>query len=124
AVLGSSAVRMSTATVAAEPGTAGAGGSKRLVDLVLRLRELSILGVLAALIVITEIGNPRFLSVQGIKDLLLNATILVLVAIGEAVVVLTRSVDLSVGSVLGISAFACGTYLNSGGNAVVAILIG
>ncbi|HEY3750075.1 MAG TPA: ABC transporter permease [Pseudonocardiaceae bacterium] len=115
---------MTTATVAAEPSTEGTGASKRFVDLVLRLRELSILGVLAVLIVITEIGNPRFLSVQGIKDLLLNATILVLVAIGEAVVVITRNVDLSVGSVLGISAFACGDYLTGGGNPVVAVLIG
>jgi rhamnose transport system permease protein len=114
---------MTTATATAEP-TTDAGSGKRFVDLVLRLRELSILGVLAVLIIVTEIGNPRFLSVQGIKDLLLNATILVLVAIGEAVVVITRNVDLSVGSVLGISAFACGDYLTSGGNPVIAVFLG
>ncbi|HEX3591540.1 MAG TPA: ABC transporter permease [Pseudonocardiaceae bacterium] len=115
---------MTTATATADPTTTGTGGAKRFVDRVLRLREASIIGVLIVLIVVTEIGNPRFLSVQGVKDLLLNATILVLVAVGEAVVVITRNVDLSVGSVLGISAFACGTYLDSGGNAVVAVLIG
>jgi rhamnose transport system permease protein len=114
---------MTSAAVSAEPAVA-AGGGKRFVDLVLRLREASIVGVLAILIIVTEIGNPRFLSVQGIKDLLLNATILVLVAIGEAVVVITRNVDLSVGSVLGISAFACGDYLTGGGSPVVAVLIG
>lgn len=114
---------MSTATATAEPTLAKAPG-KRFVDLVLRLREASLIGVLAVLIVVTEIGNPRFLSTQGIKDLLLNATILVLVAVGEAVVVITRNVDLSVGSVLGIAAFASGDYLSGGGNAVVAILIG
>ncbi len=114
---------MSTAT-AAEPAQLAAGGPRKFVDLVLRLRELAILGVLAVLIVVTEIGNPRFLSTQGIKDLLLNATILVLVAIGEAVVVITRNVDLSVGSVVGISAFASGEYLAGGGNGLVAVLIG
>lgn len=115
---------MSTATATAEPGTARAGSGKRFVDLVLRLREASLIGVIVVLVVVTEIGNPRFLSVQGVKDLLLNATILVLVAIGEAVVVISRNVDLSVGSVLGISAFACGAYLSSGGDPVVAVLIG
>jgi rhamnose transport system permease protein len=114
---------MTTAT-AAEPGTVREGGGKKFVDLVLRLREASLIGVIIVLVVVTEIGNPRFLSEQGVKDLLLNATILVLVAIGEAAVVITRNVDLSVGSVLGISAFACGAYLSSGGNPVVAVLIG
>lgn len=114
----------STTTVTAQP-EAGPGRTPRgFVDNLLRLRELSIIGVLVALLVVTEIGNPRFLSNQGIKDLLLDATILVLVAVGEAVVVITRNVDLSVGSVLGIAAFAAGDYLSSGGNGVVAVLIG
>jgi rhamnose transport system permease protein len=113
-----------TATATAPTGAPTTGGGRRLVDVVLRLRELSILGVLAVLLVVTEIGNPRFLSVQGIKDLLLNATILVLVAIGEAVVVLTRNVDLSVGSVVGISAFATGDCLAAGWVAWLAVLVG
>jgi rhamnose transport system permease protein len=100
------------------------GGARKFVDTALRLRELSILGVLVVLVIVTEIGNPRFLSTQGVKDLLLNATILVLVAVGQAVVVITRNVDLSVGSVLGISAFATGDYLQAGGNPVVGLLIG
>jgi rhamnose transport system permease protein len=37
--------------------------------------------------------------------------------------VLTRNVDLSVGSTLGIAAFAAGDYMHSGGNGFVAILI-
>ncbi len=58
----------------------------------------------------TQLSNSEFLSQQGIRDLMLNATILVLVAIGQAMVVITRNVDLSVGSVLGsISAFAAGS---------------
>jgi rhamnose transport system permease protein len=79
--------------------------------------------VLVVMLAATQISNSAFLSHQGIEDLLLNATILVLVAVGEAVVVITRNVDLSVGSVLGISAFAAGTYLHGGGNPLVAVLI-
>jgi rhamnose transport system permease protein len=113
-----------TATVRPDAPTEPGRTPRRFVDTLLRLRELSIIGVLVVLVVITEIGNPRFLSVQGVKDLLLNATILVLVAVGEAVVVITRNVDLSVGSVVGISAFAAGDYLAAGGNFFVALLIG
>jgi len=95
----------------------------RLVDRVFKMRELAILVVFLVMIAITQMGNSQFLSEQGIKDLLLNATILVLVATGQSLVVITRNVDLSVGSTLGISAFAAGTYLHGGGNPVVAIFL-
>ena len=95
----------------------------RLVDRVFKMRELAILAVFLVMIAVTQAGNSEFLSEQGIKDLLLNATILVLVAIGQSLVVITRNVDLSVGSTLGISAFAAGIYLQGGGNAVVAVAL-
>jgi rhamnose transport system permease protein len=95
----------------------------RLVDRVFKMRELAILVVFLVMIAITQMGNSEFLSEQGIKDLLLNATILVLVATGQSLVVITRNVDLSVGSTLGISAFAAGTYLHGGGNPVVAVFL-
>ena len=63
------------------------------------------------LVGVTRLANPRFLSEQGIKDLLLNASILALLAVGQSMVVITRNVDLSVGSVLGLAAFAAGDFL-------------
>ncbi|MET8811162.1 ABC transporter permease [Streptomyces sp. NPDC004549] len=95
----------------------------RLVDRVLKLRELAILLVLLVMIAVTQADNNAFLSTQGVKDLLLNATILILVATGQALVVVTRNVDLSVGSVLGVCAFAAGDHLQHGGSVTVAILL-
>jgi rhamnose transport system permease protein len=106
-----------------QPRLPAARSSRTLVDRLLRMRELAILVVLLLMIVGTQIDNSTFLSEQGIKDLLLNATILVLVAVGEAVVVITRNVDLSVGSVLGVTAFAAGDFLQGGGDAVLAVLV-
>lgn len=97
--------------------------STRLVDRVFKMRELAILAVFLVMIGVTQAGNSEFLSEQGIKDLLLNATILVLVATGQSLVVITRNVDLSVGSTLGITAFATGDCLQGGGSAVVAVLL-
>ncbi|MDX3237618.1 ABC transporter permease [Streptomyces sp. ME03-5709C] len=97
--------------------------SRRFLDRVLRLRALAVLAVLVVMLAATQLYNSEFLSQQGVKDLLLNATILVLVAVGQAMVVITRNVDLSVGSVLGISAFAAGAYLHGGGNPLVAVLV-
>ncbi|MFE6917534.1 ABC transporter permease [Streptomyces rubiginosohelvolus] len=100
-----------------------ASSSTRLVERVFKMRELAIFVLLLAMLALTQVGNSAFLSEQGIKDLLLNATILVLVATGQALVVITRNVDLSVGSTLGISAFAAGTYLQGGGHPVVAVVL-
>lgn len=75
----------------------------------LRLRETPVAVALILLVVLTTIANPRFLTPQSVKDLLLNATILMILAAGQAVVLLTRNVDLSVGSILGISGFLTGT---------------
>lgn len=97
--------------------------SRRLVDQVFKARELAVALVLVLMLGVTQLSNNEFLSEQGIKDLMLNATILVLVAAGQAVVVITRNVDLSVGSVLGISAFAAGVYLQDGGDPLVAVLL-
>jgi rhamnose transport system permease protein len=70
------------------------------------LRELGILIALAVVVAVTAIVNPLFLSGQGIRDLLLNACLVALLTVGQTLVVITRNVDLSVGSVLGLSAFA------------------
>lgn len=97
--------------------------SRRLVDRVFKARELAVALVLVLMLGATQLSNTAFLSEQGVKDLLLNATILVLVATGQAVVVITRNVDLSVGSVLGICAFAAGIHLRDGGSPLVAVLL-
>lgn len=76
---------------------------------VLRYREIPVTLALVALVVATTLVNPRFLTAQSTKDLLLNATIVMILAVGQAIVIITRNVDLSVGSILGISGFLTGT---------------
>ncbi len=75
----------------------------------LRSREIPVASALIVLVVVTATINPLFLTPQGVKDLLLNATIVVILAIGQALVIITRNVDLSVGSILGLVAFGTGT---------------
>ncbi|MES4903614.1 MULTISPECIES: ABC transporter permease [unclassified Streptomyces] len=102
-----------TATIEKPTAQAETGRSARsLVDTVFRAREISIAGALVLLVLFTWIAEPRFLNSQGVKDLLLNAAILVLLAVGQSVVVVTRNIDLSVGSVVGLSAFACGKFVS------------
>jgi rhamnose transport system permease protein len=77
----------------------------RLLGLVSRVRELGLLVVLLLIILIVSIQAPRFLSIDNFEQILLSVAILAIVAVGETLVVLTRNVDLSVGSMVGITAF-------------------
>nr|WP_221420897.1 ABC transporter permease [Conyzicola lurida] len=64
---------------------------------------------LVLIVVVTTAKNPNFLfSNDGFRDLLLTPSILLLVAVGQAIVIITRNVDLSVGSVLGLTAYLTG----------------
>lgn len=75
----------------------------------LKARETGILLALLIVIVVATLKNPTFLfSSDGFRDLLLTPSILLLLAVGQAIVIITRNVDLSVGSVLGLTAYLTG----------------
>ncbi|HUZ63288.1 MAG TPA: ABC transporter permease [Acetobacteraceae bacterium] len=73
-----------------------------------QFRELGLVASLLALVLATAAVNPRFLSPLGIRDILLDVSVIALVAIGETLALLMRQVDLSVSSILGIAAYGAG----------------
>jgi rhamnose transport system permease protein len=86
--------------------------ARRLTEWVFRVRELGIIVVLALLILITGILEPRFLDAGNLRNLALNASIFAILAVGQTLVLITRNVDLSVSSVLGLAAFMAGDLLS------------
>ncbi|HXH36405.1 MAG TPA: ABC transporter permease [Plantibacter sp.] len=90
---------------------------------ILRPRELPVTIALVVLVLVTYLANPLFLSAQGLKDLLLNATIMIILAVGQALVIITRNVDLSVGSILGLVAFATGTMFATTDLPIIAVFL-
>jgi rhamnose transport system permease protein len=87
--------------------------ARRLTERVFRVRELGIVLVLVLLIAVTGILEPRFLEAASLRNLALNASIFAILAAGQTLVLVTRNVDLSVGSVLGLSAYFAGDLLSS-----------
>jgi rhamnose transport system permease protein len=82
---------------------------RRILNTVIRSRELSIFLVLVAVVVVATAKSSGFIfSSDGWRNFLLNPSILVLLAIGQAVVIITRNVDLSVGSILAFTAYLTG----------------
>ena len=100
------------ATATAPPPQEGAQ-ARRLTEFVLRVRELGIVVALAALILVTAILEPRFVEADSLRNLAVNASIFAILAVGQTLVIVTRNVDLSVGSVVGLTAFMAGDLLSS-----------
>ena len=62
---------------------------------------------------------------DGFRDLLLTPSLLLLLAIGQAIVIITRNVDLSVGSVLGLTAYLTGRlFIDVPGIPMIAVFVG
>jgi rhamnose transport system permease protein len=79
-----------------------------LADLV-RSREATLFVVLIALVAATAAVKPEFLNLQNLRDVLLNVSIIGLLTAGMTVVMLMRHIDLSVASVVGVSAYSVGS---------------
>jgi rhamnose transport system permease protein len=97
---------------------------RRIYETVVRSRETSILLVLLLVVAAATVKSPSFLfSANSWRDLLLTPSVLLLLAAGQCVVIITRNVDLSVGSVLGLTAYLTGRLFIDTGLPVVAVVL-
>jgi rhamnose transport system permease protein len=77
-------------------------------ETLLRARELGIGIAIVIVFGLTTLKNPAFAHALSVQQLLTGASLIGLLAVGETLVIITRNVDLSVGSVLGLSAYVVG----------------
>ena len=118
-----------SATVDTRQETAGKPprvSSRRLTERVFRIRESGIIVVLIVFVAITIGIEPRFASQQEVQFILANTTIFALLALGETMVIVSRNVDLSIGSVVGLSAYVSASLFGKihGIPIVVVFLVG
>jgi rhamnose transport system permease protein len=82
-----------------------AGPQRTLGQFALRFR---VSGVLAFLILLSAgfaLLKPQFLTPENLSAILSNAAILMIVAAAQAVILITRNLDVSVGSIMGFAAY-------------------
>jgi rhamnose transport system ATP-binding protein len=96
------------------------------VSKLMRVREL---GLVVALLLIglgITLREPRFLDGANLEQVALSATLVCIVALGEALVIIARQIDLSVGAMVATSAFVAADWLqqNPNGSILVVFLIG
>jgi rhamnose transport system permease protein len=83
-------------------------GTDSFVMTLLRAREVGIALLIVVVVLVTAANNSHFVDSNSIEQLLSGAALIALLGVGETLVIVTRNVDLSVGSVLGLSAYIVG----------------
>jgi rhamnose transport system permease protein len=93
--------------MAAEAGVRGRGSNPlgRAVTAVGRSREATLLALMIVLAAFVALEAPQFLSAGNLGQVTTLAAIIAIAAVGEGMVVITRNIDLSVESTIGLTAF-------------------
>ncbi len=92
----------------------------------MRVRELGLLVVLILICAAVTAREPRFLEPSNLEQITLSATLVCIVALGEALIIIARQIDLSVGAIVATSAFISADWLSTHSDAsiLVVLLIG
>lgn len=91
-----------------------------------KIKEMGLLGFIIILALFIQLRNPSFLTIENINDLITNAAILSILAVGMMLVIVTRGIDLSIGATLALSGMITAMTVKSFPNLhpLLAILLG
>lgn len=76
-----------------------------------RQNEASLVGIVALVTLVAAIAVPAFRSSGNPTEILDNASLVMIVAVGEALVIIARQIDLSVAAILGLAAYLIGSLV-------------
>ncbi|MHB1103619.1 MAG: ABC transporter permease [Devosia sp.] len=80
----------------------------RVFNLLLQRREAGILVMIVLFCTVAGAIQPRFLTLDTLRIVLLATPLIMIAAMGQMLVIVARHVDLSIGSMLGLSAIVTG----------------
>ena len=83
---------------------------------------LGILGLLLAIFVVTWIVEPKFVSAYNLQNIIRWTSLFGIISIGVAFVIITGGIDLSIGSLIGLTGCLLPMLLAAGYSPVVALL--
>lgn len=109
-----------------QSSTLSSDSRSNFANMLAKFREVGILVFLAVLMVVATVVEPRFFSLGNFENILLDISILAIVAAGETMVIISRNIDISVGSSLGLCAIIVGLMFkfNPGVPIIAGLLLG
>src|SRR4051812_18128077 len=89
-------------------------GPPSIVRRLFGVRELPIALVLLLIVVGVTFRQRSFLAIENVSSLLVAVSLVVVLAMGQSVVVITRGIDVSVGSTMGMAGMTAAILYQSG----------
>ncbi|HEY3614518.1 MAG TPA: ABC transporter permease [Gaiellales bacterium] len=77
-----------------------------------QLQSMTVLGVMAAVFIVTGLHSHLFWGTDNIRVLAMNASFVMLAGVGTAILVISGNIDLSIGSMLGLCAVMAAIFAN------------
>ncbi|HEY1864349.1 MAG TPA: ATP-binding cassette domain-containing protein, partial [Roseiarcus sp.] len=96
-----------------EPAADDGDGTAFLIRRVFARREIGLVCAMASVVIPVTLINPRMISGENLTAIAMDAALLMIVAIGQMLVMLTRNIDLSVASVIGLSAYGAASFMHN-----------
>ena len=90
----------------------------------LRIRELNVLSVLVLVGLLISFFSPYFLTTNNLMGVFRSFSLVALMSIGMMLVIITGGIDLSVGSVMGLSSLVTALAFQHGLSALLAVASG
>jgi ABC-type sugar transport system ATPase subunit/ribose/xylose/arabinose/galactoside ABC-type transport system permease subunit len=107
-------------------GVPSRGSLRRFARRLIRVRELGLVLALLIICLGVTMREPRFLQGANLEQVTLSATLVCIVALGEALVIIAKQIDLSVGAMVAMSAFLSAEWLerHPAGSILFVLLVG
>ena len=93
-------------------------------------REVGLVAAMLAVVIPVALVNPLIFSAVNLRSLAMDASLLMIAALAQLIVMVSRNIDLSVASVIGLSAYGSALFMTGdpaagvAGGVVVACLLG
>jgi ribose/xylose/arabinose/galactoside ABC-type transport system permease subunit len=96
-----------------KPAVDANDGVVSLIRGIVARREIGLVCAMAAVVIPVTLINPRMIGVENLTAIAMDAALLMIVAVGQMLVMLTRNIDLSVASVIGLSAYGAARFMHN-----------
>lgn len=98
-------------------------GNKNILTRIIKTKEVPILIALLILCFIVSLLSPYFLKVNNLFNVLRQISVIGILAVGQALIIITGGIDLSVGTVLGLTGVIAAILANTGMHPVLVFII-
>lgn len=103
---------------------ASKSGNTSLVQKVIRLRVLSLTVVAVIMAVFFSFASGRFLTRTNLTHMLIEMSLVIIVGVGEALVLISKNIDVSIGSIVGFSAYFTADFASKHPTLPLVIIVG